>query len=141
MPHIKDVCDGLSITITLSSEPLIAMKINCYVRGDVPQNAFILDIDDDKTVDDLKKAVRENKRPNFDDANSLILWNVSVPINRNLKNSVEALNLLESDALYTHEILSDIFSDLKKNCVHILIDRPHSSELLYNIPSARVPQL
>ena len=143
MPHIKDVCDLLSITIPLSFEPLITMKIYCYVRGDIPVNTFTLDIDAHESVYQLKKAIKERKRPRFDDipAAKLILWKVSLPINRDLKNGVKALNLLEDDSLNSHEILSDIFPDLEKICVHVLIDRPRSGELLYNNPSSRVPQL
>jgi hypothetical protein len=43
------------------------------------------------------------------DANSLILWKVSLPCDQSLKKNVEQLNLLQEDA--SSAILSDIFPD------------------------------
>ena len=101
---------------------------------------FIINIKEDETVSPLRNAIKEKKRPEFDDipASSLSVWKASVPVNRNLENCVEALNLVDDDALFSYEILSDIFSsDLKSKSVHIIIDRPHSGELqlpsLYSI--------
>ena len=108
------------------------LKLFCYVCGDDYSNTFVVNIDEDDTVADLKDAIKEKKRPKFDDipAGSLFLWKASVLINRDLKESVEALNVVDDDSLYSYEILSDIFSSgLEKRCVHIIINRPHSGEL------------
>lgn len=108
------------------------MKLLCYVRGDNPRYTFIVNINEDKTVSELKDTIKEKKRPNFDDipADSLSLWKASVPINRDLKECVEALNLVDEDSLYSHEILSDIFSSgLEEKSVHIIVERPNSGEL------------
>ena len=95
------------------------LKLFCYVRGDDHSYAFVVNIDEDETVADLRKAIKEKKKPKFDDvpADSLSLWKASVLINRDLKESVEALNLVDGDSLYSYEILSDIFSSgLEKKC-------------------------
>ena len=108
------------------------LTLFCYVRGDDYSNAFVVDIDEDKTVAHLRKAIKEERRPQFDDvpADSLSLWKASVLINRDIKESVEALDLVDGDSLYPYEILSDIFSSgLEKRCVHIIINRPLSGEL------------
>ena len=114
--------------------PLITMlKLFCYVRGDNYSNTFIVNINEDETVADLRKAIKEKKRPQFDDvpADSLSLWKASVLIDRDLKESVEALNLVEGDSLCVYETLSDIFSSgLEKRCVHIIINRPLSGEFV-----------
>ena len=107
-----------------------SLSLFCYVRGDDGGKHFKVDIDKAKTVSDLREVIKDKKKPRFDDipADSLFLWNVSVPINRDLENGVEALNLLENDALSAGRILSDIFPDLGKNCIHVVIDR-YSGEL------------
>ena len=108
------------------------LKLFCYVRGDNDSNTFVVNIDEDETVADLRKAIKEEKRPQFDDvpADSLSLWKASVLIDRDLKESVEALNLVNGDSLRFNETLSDIFSyGLEKNHVHIICGHPYSGEL------------
>jgi Crinkler effector protein N-terminal domain len=105
------------------------MKIYCYVRGDLPQDVFTIDIGDEETVDELSKAIKEETRPRFDGVRSLRLWEVSVPLDRKLKNAVEALNLHVDESLFSTDILSEIFPDLAKKSVHVVIDRPRSGEL------------
>jgi hypothetical protein len=108
------------------------LKLICCVRGDDFLDTFAVNINEDNNVCELKNAIKERKRLIFDDipADSLRLWKVSVPINRDLKNGVKALNLLEDDMLVPHEILSEIFmSDLERKNVHIIIRKPeHSGE-------------
>ena len=109
------------------------LKLSCYVRGDDFSNVFIVKIDEDETVAALRKAIKEKKRPKFDDipAKSLsLLWKASVHYNPNLEKDVEALGLVNGDSLQPLGILSDIFSsDLEKNNIHIIVNRPHSDEL------------
>ena len=108
------------------------LKLFCYVRGDDYSNTFIVNIDEDDTVADLKDAIKEKKKPKFDDipADSCSLWKASVQYNKNLEKDVEALGLVDDDLLHPFDTLSDIFSsDLEKKCVHIIIKRPLSGEL------------
>ena len=109
------------------------LTLICYVRGDDDcKQAFEVEIGTSKSVSTLREAIKEKTRPKFDDipADSLSLWKASVPINRDLKKCVEALNLVDDDSLCSFDILSDIFSsDLERKSVHIIIDRCHSGEL------------
>ena len=108
------------------------LTLICYVRDDNCKQAFEVEIDKAKSVSTLRDAIKEKTRPKFDDisADSLSLWKASVPINRDLKKCVEALNLVDDDSLYSCEILSDIFSsDLERKSVHIIIDCRHSGGL------------
>ena len=108
------------------------LKLFCYVLGEGCNNTFAVNIKEDETIGDLREAIKEEKRPKFDDilADSLTLWKASVPYSLNLKKEVEALNLVDDDSLHPPDILSEIFSSgLKSNSVHIIIDRPHSGEL------------
>ena len=106
------------------------LTLFCYLRGDHYTQTFPVEIDKEKSAGYLKEVIKEKKRPKFDNlpADSLFLWNVSVPINRDLINGVEALNLLEDDALSPSRILTDIFPDLEKDCIHFVIDQ-YSGEL------------
>ena len=116
------------------------LKLFCYVLGEGCNNTFVVNIKEDETVADLKKAIKEKKSPKFNDilADSLTLWKASVPYSLNLKKEVEALNLVDDDSLQRLRILSDIFSSgLDRSHVHIIVDRPRSGELqplcLYSI--------
>ena len=112
------------------------LNLNCYVRGDFKSCIFEVHINEDKTVSNLRDQVRDAikeviVRPKFDNVptNELVLWKNSVPINRDLKKTVEALNLNNDFLLQPLEVLSNVFSDLVENNVHIIIDRPLSGEL------------
>ena len=108
------------------------LNLFCYVRGNDSFSTFKVDINEDKTVDDLRDAIKEKKKPSFDNipAGSLRLWKASsLHYNQNLKSDVEALNLVDGDMLQPVDILSDIFSfTLERKSVHIIIDRPGESE-------------
>ena len=99
------------------------------MRGDDFSNVFIVKIDEDETVADLREAIKEELGSDVP-AKSLSLWKVSVQYNKNLQKDVEALGLVNGDSLQPLGILSDIFSSgLEKNHVHIIVNRPHSGEL------------
>jgi len=53
----------------------------CWVQGDRPDQAFKVKIADDEDVSDLKKMIKSENEPEFQDivANSLKIWKVSVP--------------------------------------------------------------
>ena len=56
------------------------LRLNCLVLNDDPSQMFTFEIEDTKTVAELKKAVKGQKRL-FDDvpAADLVLWKVSIP--------------------------------------------------------------
>ena len=55
-------------------DPITMLNLNCYVRGDPRNCAFAVHINDDKTVSNLRDAIKEEIRPKFDDipANELV---------------------------------------------------------------------
>ena len=79
--------------------------------GESRNHIFIVEIAATKSVGALKDAIKEKKRPAFDyvPADTLVLWNASVPIKRNLKETIEVLNLVDEDALQPPDILLDVF--------------------------------
>jgi hypothetical protein len=56
------------------------LNINCWVLGDDPERVFSIKIAKSETIDVLKDAIKEKKKPVFDDiaADSLDLLKVSV---------------------------------------------------------------
>jgi len=54
-------------------------KLNCLVLGDDPNHIFPVNIAQTQTVGDLKKVIKDEKKPQFDHipADGLKLWNVS----------------------------------------------------------------
>jgi hypothetical protein len=79
-------------------------------------------------VADLRKAIKQEKRPYFDHvpADTLDLWKVSaIPSNRRLKEEVEKLNLVLSPT----DVLSDVFlAGVERKIVHIVVECPLPGE-------------
>jgi hypothetical protein len=75
-----------------------------WVFGEHPTRIFPVEIDPDKNVGGLKEAIKEKKKPAFDDitADSLDVWNVSIPIDEDtkLQAKVEGLRLHERKPLW-----------------------------------------
>src|ERR1700692_556695 len=106
---------------SVATRPSSFLKLICHVKGEPYKHTFEVKIGEEETVAALKKAIKEEKSPDFDHipAGSLVLWNAPVRFNRNLKEKVEALNLVDDDSLEPPEILSDLFpSGLEKMTVH-----------------------
>jgi hypothetical protein len=102
----------------------------CYVHGDYYKHTFKVKIGNEESVTALKKAIKEEKRPDFDHiiADSLTLWKVPVSFNKNLKESVEALNLVDDNLLQPPEIISELFPSGLEKTIHIIVDRPPPDE-------------
>ncbi|KAG0356643.1 hypothetical protein BG005_004431 [Podila minutissima] len=57
------------------------MKLVCLVDGESSSNAFPVEMDPTKAIGDLKKLIKIEKTPRFDDvaADGLAFWHVSIP--------------------------------------------------------------
>jgi hypothetical protein len=116
----------------------------CWILG-VSDRPFSVTIEDNRTVDDLKKAIVKEKPNAFTnvDPDQLTLWKVcgvclsiakvnnstlqeSVPIDRTLKNEVTKLQFLDEDALFEARRLSKVFShpDPVEETLHIVVRAP-----------------
>jgi hypothetical protein len=103
----------------------------CWVL-DTSDNVFLVDIEDNRTVGHLKKAILKKKRNTFAqvDARQLILWKVcgfvhscSQLSHKYLKEEVNKYQFLDEDALLVVDLLSDIFPDPKpsEEAVHVIV--------------------
>jgi hypothetical protein len=61
-----------------ASPPESRLNINCIVFGDDPSRVFQVKIANDESVSALKKAIKDEKKPAFEDvaADTLKLWKV-----------------------------------------------------------------
>jgi hypothetical protein len=108
------------------------LRLNCWVLGEESTRIFPVEIDCDENVGALKKAIKEEKKQAFDhiDADSLDVWNVSIPIDEdtNLQAQVKGLRLHEKLPLWPLKRLVKIFIDLDEEALHVVIKAPPISE-------------
>jgi hypothetical protein len=122
---------------SVAIRPSSFLKLICYVKGEPYKHAFEVKIGKEESVAALKKAIKEEKSPDFDHtpADSLVLWNVSIPYNHTLTDDVDTLRLLDdglpqvSDELIQSLLpvrkLSKIFSKPPiEEHVHIIVKPP-----------------
>ncbi|KAF9574727.1 hypothetical protein EC968_005732 [Mortierella alpina] len=104
------------------------LKLFCLVGGEPTSNAFSVKIRSTETADDLKKLIKTEKAPRFDDlaADELTLWHVSLPVQDDedeLPILLEALP--DKKKLRPTDDLSDVFQEKPpKKTIHILVQRP-----------------
>ena len=90
-----------------------------------PDFKALVEVDCDENVGGLKKAIKEEVKPAFDHitANSLDIWNVSIPIHEdtNLQAKVNGLRLHEKKPLWALKGLLRIFGDLESLTLFLLL--------------------
>jgi len=107
------------------------LELNCLVLGDDPNHIFAVEISNAKTASALKKAIKNEKKPAFDHvpADALVLWNVSVPVDRSLKENINNFFLANEESLSPVQELSEIFSDaLTRKHLHVIVKSPPIGE-------------
>ncbi|KAG2335302.1 hypothetical protein BDR05DRAFT_624489 [Suillus weaverae] len=105
----------------VSSEPL---HLNCIVFGDDPTHIFPVSVAQTRTVGDLRKVIKEEKKRAFRDvdADSLKLWKVNLPFNDALKHTLETLELAHEKELSPVDGMLEVFgSVLQHKRLHIVI--------------------
>lgn len=102
----------------------------CLVYGEPIANAFPVKIPQTDTFDDLKKLIKKEKTPCFDDiaADELRLWKVNIPDD---DNAAERLRNFKDDPFNdtkelraTWEIQKVFPDEPTKEHIHIIIKRP-----------------
>jgi hypothetical protein len=95
------------------------------VLGEDSTRIFSVEIDGDKNVAGLKEAIKEKKKSAFDhiDADSLDVWNVSIPIDEdpNLEAQVKNMGLHEKNSLLPVKPLSGIFQNVVQQHLHVIV--------------------
>ncbi|KAF9369452.1 hypothetical protein CPC16_004499 [Podila verticillata] len=104
------------------------MSLFCLVDGESTSSVFPVKLSADDSIGDLKKLIKSEKSPEFDDipADKLTLWHVSIPVDPANKHKPIVLNEFESATeLDPTDDISDVFEETPpKKTVHIIVQRP-----------------
>ena len=105
------------------------LNLFCLVDGEGTSNAFFVKVASADTVGDLKKLIKTEKAPRFDDvaADELTLWRVSIPDNNDYDEIPVVLDNVIKDQkeLRATRKLSDVWKDKPpKETIHVIIQRP-----------------
>ena len=114
-----------------SSESQPQLNLNCLVLGDDASHIFPIEIAESKTVGALRKAIKDEKEHAFQhvDADALLLWKVSIPVDRSFTKNLSKLDFVDEGSLFPVEELSDVFSDsLTRKHLHIVVRVPPVGE-------------
>jgi hypothetical protein len=101
------------------------------VFGDDSGHVFTIEIEGSKNVSALKKAIKEEKKPAFDNipADVLQLWKVAIPVNDGFKENVGNIELEDEEALSPVVKLSKVFLfQPEDEDLHIIVRSPSTSE-------------
>ena len=107
------------------------LNLNCLVLGDDASRVFPVEIANSKTVGDLRKLIKEEKSHTFQhvDADTLVLWKVSVLVNRSLTQNLSNRTFADESPLLPVDELSEVFSDSPaRRHLHIVVSAPPASE-------------
>jgi hypothetical protein len=106
------------------------MVLNCLVLGDDTSGIFEVELDPTRSISRLREEIKVKKKPAFDHivADSIILWEVSVPIDENFEHNIASLCLVEESALrLPTKKLTAIFSPVP-DYVHVVIKPPRKPQ-------------
>ncbi|ORY88698.1 hypothetical protein BCR41DRAFT_31338 [Lobosporangium transversale] len=107
------------------------VKLFCILDGD--SSAFEVKLDADDSIAALKKAIKKEKEPEFDDiaADKLNLWLVSLPSAPKRQIALNNLTANEESRKKPEELedstceISDVFGAAPpKKTIHIIVQRP-----------------
>jgi hypothetical protein len=100
--------------------------LNCLILGEDPNNIFTVQILCNKTVGDLRRAIKEETKPEFDHvpADTLVLWSVSILVDHQFRQNLDKFVSKEQNPLSPVEVLSDVFPDPLKRHVHVVVQPP-----------------
>ncbi|KAM6496253.1 hypothetical protein JOM56_008959 [Amanita muscaria] len=100
------------------------LNLNCLVFGDDTSHIFPVKIRRTKSVYDLRNAIKNIKKPVFDNipADSLALWKVSFSVAPSLPEVISNHVFIDEQSLSPVKELSGIFSDaLAREDLHIVV--------------------
>jgi hypothetical protein len=109
--------------------------------GDDPSHGITIEIQATKTVAILKKAIWKEKLNRFKhvDADTLILWKVSIPSDGNLGQKLAEFALVDKELLGQPSTkLSKVFPDLLEDeHVHLVVEPPDGERVICSLSRYR----
>ena len=107
---------------------MVALNLLCLVDGESTSRAFPVSVPSTETIGSLKKLIKTEKSPRFDDiaANELTLWRVSISLG--LLNERKPIVLSEVESAVELDPTDDISDNFEekppKKTIHIIVQRP-----------------
>src|SRR3954451_180278 len=106
----------------------MSITLFCLVKGNTTANAFEVNIEKDKSVSHLKKVIKAEKAPEFDNfpADKLKLWKVKILSDHD--DQLRNFTLLNQDELLAINDIGDYWTKkpLKKH-IHVLVKPPETT--------------
>lgn len=101
----------------------------CLIHGNNISAAFPVKVDNDKTIGELKKIIKDENSNEFFgvDAKNLTLWKVEIPVNDDDKEEIKQLILQDNQKtkLLGIRYIEDYWTDSPlKRCIHIIVEPP-----------------
>ena len=106
----------------------MSITLLCLVKGNTLANAFPVDIEKDQLVGHLKKAIKAEKSPVFDNfpADELKLWKKEIPDDQD--DLLSNLTLNDGDELLATREIGDYWTEKPaKRHIHVLVEPPASA--------------
>ncbi|KAK2463747.1 hypothetical protein APHAL10511_004240 [Amanita phalloides] len=99
------------------------LSLNCFVLGDDMKEGFTIKIPKTNNVSILKKMIKEEKKPSFDNvtASKLIISQVSLPMDDDLEESLKNINLTPLNPFLP---LWEVFHHVEGDHLHIVVQAP-----------------
>jgi len=122
--HVIVLFSYFNPTIIMSGSML---TLNCLVFGEDEGRIFPVEIRNDKSVGSLKQAIKENKKAAFGsvDADTLDLWNVSIPYDDSFEENLKNIDLSKKRPLSPRQKLSTHFNvEFRDDCLAIVVRAP-----------------
>ena len=110
----------------------MSITLLCLVKGNLPANAFAVDIDSGKLVSHLKEVIKAKKQNDFTsvDADKLKVWKVEIPDDRDDELADPAL---QDELLATKKISKYFPSPPAEECIHVIVE--HQCQLPLRVVS------
>ncbi|CAB4410222.1 unnamed protein product [Rhizophagus irregularis] len=101
----------------------------CLIHGNNISAAFPVKVDNDKTIGELKKIIKDENSNEFFgvDAKNLTLWKVEIPVNDDDKEEIKQLILQDNQKtkLLGIRYIEDYWTDSPpKRCIHVIVEPP-----------------
>src|SRR5437763_12812065 len=103
----------------------MSITLLCLVKGNTLANAFSVKISKDEPISELKKAIKAEKAPEFDNfpVDKLELWKVKIP--DDCDELLINFSLQDQPELLATKKISKYFTDLPvEEHIHVLVEPP-----------------